>query len=321
MSARSESRVVRPFAGLGRVGEALAGSRLLLNGAGVEEDSATRTADQMATDIFELEVNLDLDVVRKSVESLDIPEVDVGFVIVATGRTLKASSVLHRSIIAGDYVPDRVPLSRADHPEVFGDVRGFSIRCAIVLLHDIQPRPLKPHLAGTWLARRDFSVILESDVIGGFNPSRLTAEAKERFGLPKGTVSFVYIKDSLVHAESLNESVEFLIDEQIHNSLYVDQNSSFGHVLQIEFALDFILTVTQAIVIELNDMGLTYTEREDRDDKSPAGVFLKNASSLTGMPVLELAEALRDNPMKVRSLLQDSLEMKDHVLVGLRGAR
>ncbi len=321
MSSRTESRVVRPFAGLGRLGEVLVGSSLLLNGEALEDDSATRTAEQMATDVYELDVNVDLAVIRKAVDSLDIPEVDVGFVIVATGRTLKATIILHKSIVVGDDVPSRLQLSRVDYPEVFGDTRGFTLRCAVVLLHGIQPRPLKPHLAGTWLARRNFSVILESDVIGGFNPSRLTAEAKQRFGLPDGTVSYVHVKDSLLEAESLNESVELLIDEQIHDSLYMDQNSSFGQFMQIEFALDFILTVTQAIVTELGDTGVPDIEVEALDATSPAAIFLKNSSSLTGMPIPELAETLRINPMKVRSLLQDSLELRDHALAGLKGAK
>lgn len=321
MSARSESRVVRPFAGLGRVGESLATSRLVLNGEAAELDSVTRTAQELATDSFAIEVDVDLKAVSDAVESLGIPEVDVGFVVVATGRTLKASVILHKSLIIGEGAPDRIDLSKELFPEIFGDSRGFSVRCAIVLLHDLQPRPLKPHLAGTWLARRDFAVIPESDVLGGFNPSRLTAEARQRFGLPDGTVSFVHVKDSLLEAESLNESVEFLIDEQIHDSLYLDQNSTFGQVMQVEFALDFILTVTQSIVAELRETGLLDIEGEVLDARSPAGVFLKNASSLTGMPIPELAEALRHNPMRVRSLVQDALDMRDYVLSGLKGAK
>lgn len=321
MTARTESRVVRPFANLGRVGESLDATMLLLNGEPVEGDSVTRTAEELAADTYSLSLRVDLGIVSEAVEAMGIPDVDTGLVVIATGRTLKATAVLVRENVGGGSLPRNIELDREANPEVFGDARGFSVRCAVVLLRDLDPAPLKAHRAGTWLARRDFSILAESDAIGGFNPSRLTPEIRESLGLPDGTVSFVHLKGSLLEADSLNESVDFLIDAEIHDLLYLDQNSPMGRAMQVEFALDFILATTRAMVTELEEIGLLDIEEDALDPKSPAAVFLRNAASLSGMPVKELAAELKDKPERVRSLLQASLDLKDPLAAGLKGSK
>jgi hypothetical protein len=251
---------------------------------------------------------------------MGIPDVDTGLVVIATGRTLKATAVLVRENVGWGSLPREIALDRAEFPEIFGDARGFSVRCAVVLLRDLQPAPLKAHRAGTWLARRDFTVVAESDAIGGFNPSRLTPEIRESLGLPEGTVSFVHLKGSLLEAESLNESIDFLIDSEIHDLLYLDQNSPLGRTMQVEFALDFIMAATRALVTELEETGLLDIEEDPLDPKSPAAVFLRNAASLSAMPVRELASKLRDEPERVRSLLQAALGLKEPLAAGLKGS-
>lgn len=319
MTSRSESRVVRPFANLGQVGEALDATTLLLNGEPLEADTITRTAEELASDQYQLEISIDLELVGRAVEAMGIPDVDTGLVVIATGRTLKATAVLVRENVGLGSSPRTVLLDRAEYPEIFGDARGFSVRCAVVLLRDLEPAPLKAHRAGTWLARRDFSVLLESDAIGGFNPTRMTMEMRESLGLPQGTVSFVHFKGPLLEAESLNESVDFLIDEDVHDLLYLDQNSPMGQALQIQFALDFVIATTRSLLAEMQESGLLDVEEDVLQTQTPAAVFLRNAASLAGLALKDLASTLDNDPERLRSLLQSSLELKEPVAAGLKG--
>ena len=306
---RSERRVVRPYSGLGDVDKCLDGTHLMLNGDVVEGTSLIRESSELVEDQISLRLGVDTDLIAAAVERMKIPEVDVGFAILATGKSLKATEVLFSSPILTAAVPDTIPLSVADYPLVFGDLRGFNVRVCIVLRHDLQPRPLTPHQAGTWLAARDFSVSARSDVLSGFNPQRLTSEIRESLNLPEGTQTYLAVTvDSVLESPSLAEAVAFYIDAPLFDLMHANQSSAISQSLQVDFVIEFLLGVVGEVASEIDELDLAGNEDSVFDKNSELGSLVMEMSSNLDLSPSGLFQLMRKDRSRVRSGLQAALD-------------
>ena len=310
MSAvRSEKRVVRPFSGLGDVDKCLDHTRLVLNGEVVEEASLIRDSTELSEDQIAIQLRVDTDLIAAAVERMKIPDVDVGFAVVASGKSLKASTVMYSSPILTASVPEVIALSNTEHPLIFGDLKGFDVRVCIVLRHDLQPRPLTPYLAGTWLAARDFSVSARSDVLSGFNPQRLTAEVREDLELPAGTQTYLAITvDSVLEAASLAEVTAFYIDAPLFDLMHANQSSAVSQSLQVDFVIEFLLGVVSELASEIDALELAGSEDSLFDEKSEIGSLVMQVSSNVDLSPSGLFQLMRKDRSRVRSALQAALD-------------
>lgn len=308
-SIRSEKRVVRPFAGLGDVEACLKSTQLALNDEPLEESSIAREASELAEDEFHLILNVDADAIAAAVERMQIPEVDVGIAVIATGRSLKATTILHQSPVLAGVLPSTIALSALTYPDVFGDLRGFDVRVCVVLLHDLQPKPLKPYMAGTWLASRDFSVSARGDILAGFNPQRLTDEERAAYGLPQGSVTYLDVSDSILESSDLADSLKFFIDSGIFDLLHANQSGPLGQAMQIDYAIEFIMGALAEIVREINESDLAGSEDTTLNGDFGAGALVFGvAQKLQSTPAKVCAD-IRSNPARLRSQLQAALEL------------
>ena len=308
-SVRSEKRVVRPFSGLGDVDKCLDHTRLILNGEVLQEASLIREAHELAEDDIAIQLRVDTDLIAQAVERMKIPEVDVGFAVLASGKSLKASTVLFSSPILSASVPDIIALNRAEHPLVFADLKGFDVRVCIVLRHDLQPRPLTPYLAGTWLAARNFSVSASSDVLSGFNPQRLTAEVRKNLELPEGTQTYLAITvDSVLEAPSLAEATAFYIDASLFDLMHANQSSAISQSLQVDFVIEFLMSVIGEVATEINALELAGSEDSMFDENSEIGSFVMQVSAHADLSPSGLFQMMRRDRSRVRSALQAALD-------------
>lgn len=310
MSAvRTEKRVVRPFAGLGEVQECLESSHLILNGEPVDQQAIVREASELVDDTFVLALNVDNGAVADAVQRMQIPEVDVGLAVIATGRSLKATAILLRSPVLAPSIPAHLELDPSQYPEVFGDLRGFDIRVCVVLLHDLQPRPLRPYLAGTWLATRDFSVSSRGDILSAFNPLRLTPEALDSFQLPDGTVTYLAVNgESVLDSTDLAETFSFFIDGALFDLLHANQSSPLAEALQVEFVVEFLIGALAEIVRDIDERGMTGSE-DLLDAEHPAGGLVLGVAERVGTTPSKLCDDIRNDPARVRAKLQSVMEL------------
>lgn len=309
-SIRSEKRVVRPFAELGDVDACLEATRLVVNGQVSDSSSVVREADELPNDRFSLQLDVDADAVAAAVQRMDIPEVDIGIAVIATGRSLKASAVLHRSPVLADAVPGSIDLDASQFPDVFGDLRGFDVRCCVVLLHDLQPRALRPHLAGTWLAARDFSVRVRGDVLSAFNPQRMTAEIRGHYALPEGAVTYLAIEDdNLLSVSELADALVFYIDADLFDRLHASQSTPLGQALQRQLVVEFLMGALPVIVKDIDSAQLEGAEDTALDQEAPAGALVHGVAERIGMSPASLCAGVRTDPAKIRACLQAALEV------------
>ncbi|KMO75871.1 hypothetical protein MOBUDSM44075_02400 [Mycolicibacterium obuense] len=166
----------------------------------------------------------------------------------ATARTHRVSKVVLLENLTGDW-PSELALERSEADLVFNDRAGFNLTVAVVLLNELEPKPLRPHMAGTWLARREFKVSPEVDETS-FSPEPLTNEIREYFGLPTGVLRYVSV-EGVLDEESLSDAVRVYLDEEVLNLLLARPNDSAAVQMQIELAVQATESVAAAIAKEL----------------------------------------------------------------------
>lgn len=157
-------------------------------------------------------------------------------------------------------------LDKADYPTEFflhrqpgdlvlSDRQGFTITVALVLLVDYQTwDTLRPHMAGTWLARRDFKVSVERDQTS-FSPEELTDQVRTDNDLPEGVMRFIQYT-SVVGAEDISEVVRVYVDPTVLNWLYANETRPAALQLQTELAVQAYSVAAASMVDEIRfDIG------------------------------------------------------------------
>lgn len=308
-TVRTEKRIVRPFTGLSGIDECLKSTHLILNGEPLEEHVIVREATELSNDRFVLALEIDVSLVARAVESLKIPEVDVGLAVIATGRSLKATSILLRSPVLAPSIPSQLELDASNYPDIFGDLRGFDLRVCVALLNDIQPQPLRPYRAGTWLAVRDFSVGARGDILSAFNPQKLTRDVRATYSLPEGTVSYLAVDpSSVLESADLAESFSFYIDAALFDLLHANQSSPLGEALQAELVIEFLMGALTTITHDVDEQGMAGDE-DSLDANQPAAGLLLGVAERTGCSASKLSDDIRVDPAKVRANLQAALNL------------
>jgi hypothetical protein len=305
-STRSESALVRPFAGIEQADAPLDDVRLTINetvylpGAVVlpEEDLATAT----------IAVTLpDPSVLLAAVKQTVVPDVDCGLVVFARGRTHRTSHVLLESYVQKEDYDTDLMLDRGSADLIFNDRAGFVLTIAVVLMHDLTAAPLRPHMAGTWLARRDFRVGPEEEETS-FSPEALTAEIRDFYGLPAGTLRYVQVEGAL-DADDLSEVVHVYVDPEVLNLLLANSTDSSAIQMQIELAIQATETVAQAISRDLSEGGSIEPSPDALEAyPGPLGFFQNLARTLD--TDVSHALSLAAEPNRLRAFLEAAFEMR-----------
>jgi hypothetical protein len=303
-----ENRILRPYLGVTQIESTLEFVKLWENGAECEKDALTRSRDQLDESTYALTIP---DTSHKWIELLaeaEIPADAVNLVVLAVGRTLRTAVVLLSVPASSSDIPRVLNLSRDEQPLIFGDSRGFEVRCVLALVRDLAPRRLSPHRAGTWLADRNFSVRLESEILSSFNPERLDTATRERLGLPVGTVSYFHANDSVLNVDDLAGAVTFYIDESVFDSLHIYQGTPAGVAIQASFVTDFVVQLLQAIARDCEESGQKGAE-DSIDSESPAGSALITASRLLGISIQDMMTEARDEPSLLSARVQAAIDL------------
>ena len=303
-----ENRILRPYLGVQRIESTLEFVKLWENGAECENDALTRNRDQLDESTYALTIP---DTSPKWLELLaaaEIPADAVNLVVLAVGRTLRTAAVLLSVPASSKEIPRVLNLSRDQHPLIFGDSRGFEVRCVLALVRDLAPRPLSPHRAGTWLADRNFSVRLECEILSSFKPEWLDVATRVRLGLPVGTASYFYVHDNILNVDDLSEAVTFYLDESVFDSLHMYQGTPTGVAIQASFATDFVVQLLQAIARDCEESGQKGAE-DSVDAESPAGSALITASRLLGISIQDMMTEAREEPSLLSARVQAAIDL------------
>lgn len=304
-TTRSESALVRPFAGIGDADTPLDVVRFLVNADEHQAGAVVLSDDVLATAKFAVRLPT-ADDVRAAVQKTVVPHVDCGLIVMATARSHRVSKVLlHEHLRTADW-PTQITFTRSDTDLIFNDRAGFTLTVAVVLLNDLSPKPLRPNMAGTWLARREFKVSPEVDETS-FSPEPLTDEIREHLGLPKGVLRFVEV-DGVLDEENLSDAVRVYVDEEVLNLLQANQTDSAAIQLQIELAVQATETVAVAIA---KDLAHGAVPTVDSLETSPAAKrFYENLARTLGTTLADILELATNQAPALRAFLEAAFDMR-----------
>lgn len=306
-ATRSESALVRPFAGIGDADAPLQSVRLLVDAEEFEPGSVVLPEESLAQATITIKLPPP-DAVRANVEKTPVPVVDCGLVVMATARSHRATRILVQEYLRLADWPEELILERAHDDLILRDQGGFTLTVAIVLLNDLTPEPLRPNLAGTWLARREFRVSPEADDIS-FSPEALTEEIRKAYDLPPGVLRYVHV-DELLGEEQLSDAVHVYVDPDVLNLLLASPTDAISIQMQIELAIQATETVAIAIVKDLST-GEAPATADSLTPYPAAKRFIENLAKTLNVTVADVLDLAGSQQAVLRSHLEAAFKMRD----------
>lgn len=240
-----ERRTVRPFIGVGKLDGLLKQSRLTVGGVQVDDETGRITvspADYVQNSVELVLTSNDVSTLRQHLRdglaSADVPEENALVAVVAASGPLRIEEIVDSWPIGE--VPARLRIaSGPDRPTALRMPRGGCMLSLVVVLdRGAEPRPLRPSIRGTWLARRGWSISTDLGEIG-FTPQVLDAATRERLQLPPRTMRFIEC-DDVTSPGSLEESVTLYVDEGVLGLLASAPASEAARLLQQQLFLDVV---------------------------------------------------------------------------------
>jgi len=136
---------------------------------------------------------------------------DLDLIVVAEDPFLKQRDVLLRRPL-GEFeeLVELAGFEKRRSPSLMNSKSGLSIEAAIILRSGIEPRPGRPHRAGTRLTSMIFRVRSHPDA-GGINPLPLTPEIISDNKLNTKTEIWVQQNGSLLNADVLKEAFKIYV--------------------------------------------------------------------------------------------------------------
>ena len=314
--ARSERYVVRPFINIEEADEALDKVRLYVGDT--ENEHGTITLPDVTLHNAELALSLPSpDEVREHVQKTVIAPVDCGIVVLVRGTSHRSSRILLNEYCHTAHYETEFRIERNEAELILKDRDGFTVTVAIALLHDLTPEPLRPHLAGTWLARRDFRVVPERDETS-FSPEELTDEIRAAFKLPAKTPSYISVDEGvLLEAEVLSDAVKVYLDRDVLRLLQQSQADTLALQIQSELAASTMNAVARAGLKAIAEELGRVPVQSDLEEYEAIKKFFDRLARLLGLD-LSTVFGLVDDPDRLSAHLRAGFAVQKHTIDALK---
>lgn len=318
---RSERVTIRPFEGIRDTESVLESVRLLIGGDYHEAGSIVVEAEALGKAALQLDLPAQAEL-RQALKETSVPPKNCALVVIGTSRTHRASTVLLKERLTKDasYQPE-LTVSR-EASLIFGDLAGFTITVAVVLLDSIPPAPLKPNAAGTWLGRADFAVSPERQETS-FSPEELTAAVREAYELPEGAMRFITFDDDLLAAEDLSDAVRVYVESDVLQWLRNDAEDPVSMQQQVDLAIMAYDATAQELVrqirVEHQDLEKFLTE-SDVEPYPAVHRFFEHLAAKCRLSLTDVLRMASDSKM-IRPYLEANFDASKYTLRALKEIR
>lgn len=305
MSVRTEPRTVRPYLLPPELTSFLEGAVLSVGDLEFATGKVTLDGSALADEVLAVSVPSGGKGLRDLVREAGYDPGDVALMLIGYGRPMRRSVVLAEYRLS-DSLPGVIEVDRAVEPLVFGSQRGFDLLLAVVLRVEQERRPLTAWQAGTWLTRAEFAVRPEIRD-SALNPSLLTKEIREQFGIPDDTLWWVRVHatgEDLLQAGSVEEAVTVYLDEKVYNLLIAEEDDGTGHLLQVLLATDTLMELAQTVVAALEESLGQHIGTGDLVAWPFADRTLRQVGATVGRSAEQVLQWARAEPSNLRNHLQ-----------------
>ncbi len=304
-----ETRTIRPFTGLGEL-PSVFDSALLRFGSDSCLANGSVSVDLPSQEFLARSVTLEWAADAESFEhfrqrvaasalAAGFELHDLTIVVIASSAFLKIADRVFSCPVA-----DLGGLSRVTDlvgnrkPDAFRTpFSGFAVDVYLVLSRPLTPRPLRPHRAGTWLARSQFRVATAQGP-ALLPPTPLTDEIRQTLGLLAKTLRYVDFRDhDLLQPYVDQERPVFYVDERLLAQMSARRNSAASKALQLQLAHDFVAAVVRRASANGDLVGMSYADLRT----SLLGSVLRVAAGpgASDQDLERLVSEVRDAPERV----------------------
>ena len=297
----SETRVIRPYSGVGRAESAFSHVELEFGGKRLQDgDTAYFLQSEFRESVADLLFPVEsagskfAEELTVAIDEMSLSTADVDMRVIVSSSFLRISEVCW-SFPCGrlSRLPDRITLTAPERPAALSAIHhGADVELQLVLNKQLANGPgLKPWRKGTWLSRSQFR-LRTTGSWASFSPLELSDEVREGFNLPVGVVKFVEVKTAalLEQGPDIADVVTLYLDPDVLSHLQMHRGSASVELFQRQLFID----VLGAIVFELTSTGLL----NDVDIEQVRGTVVGRilASFVQSSRQADLLEVLRDEP-------------------------
>lgn len=303
---RSETALIRPFSNIEAADIPLDEVRLVVGGEEFEAGAVVLADEVLKSARLQLRLPGPLDV-RAAVAQTIVPEQDAALAVIGTAKTNRVSKVFLLEYLKPGAWNAELDLDRAIADLVLNDRQGFSLTVAVILRHNLSAEPLRPSMAGTWLARREFSVGPERQD-SSFSPEELTEDVRKQFGLREGVQRFVFV-DTWQDAEILSDAVRVYLDPDTLHLLLANLSDPISIQLQADLAVYATETVATAIARDLMT-GDHIAAPSELEAYPAAKRFFENLSRRLDLDVADAIGIATNDPSLLRAHLEAAMDLR-----------
>lgn len=316
MIVRSESRIVRPFAGLNIAEQAFKNCTLIVDGMAHSEGAIVLPDAQIKDSDLKFSTGTTLKELRKACEAANIPTKSAKYVVLARSRMLRRSTLVYEHTISRDGFDETFEIDRLlEDKFVFKDQSGFKLTAALILIDKLPSKMLQVKDAGTWLASAHFNIRPQNDK-SAFSPLPLDKTVREKFGLRPGTYSYIDIQDELLSLDDLGSGITSYLDEDVLNLLLSNESDATSESVQTQFAIQTIFSIALAIS---NEMLEKQWELQDIPSDSAALNFMMRLSEECKVDANDLLDLAQKNQSALLSLIEARFNLSKKIGKLLKG--
>lgn len=304
--------IIRPFLGVTEVQNLLDPIELVIDDESIPSAPHVAQVDTYLADEAEifLRINDSKQDVRGALRVANVRFENVQLSVWASALSYAHSQLIYQSGLNAFAKASVIPLKCEKTSRIFEDSRGFDLRAWLTLRNDQEQVPLRPHRAGTWLAKREFSV-RHPNMGQKFTPVALTQQTRSAMGLPPGTRSYVRIDvDSLASCTDLHEAVVHYVDERVLRLLSVDTDDLAARQLQLQLLTELLMEVMTVAEI-LHSSGRWTLAGGDTVPPLLLARLVAQLATAAAIPEGHLLQLARSEPTRLKAHIEDCIGLLD----------
>lgn len=242
----------------------------------------------------------------------------LGLLAVASTSYIKRSQVVHRRPLSDLDGLDRVTIiTLGERPVALRTgFHGATVEVYLLVLRELEKRPLRPWRKGTWISRAKFRIDVEKGAVL-FRPIPLDDKERDRLGLPTGTVRFVDLDDhDILEPFGESEPPRFYIDADFLRRLGARQTSPIALALQAQLVQDFVAAVVHRAAGETDVETRSWEDIED----SLLGRVLRFAAGAGASPDDRqlLLKQVSENPERMLARAEHAIDIRRQLIDSLQ---
>lgn len=316
MIIRSESRIIRPFAGLEKSSKLFSTAKLLIDGKEFDPGAVVLPDSQLRSASISLQTGTTLDAIRKACDAAGVPHKIAKYVLIGRSRMFRRSTLVYEHTVSNSNFDEIIEIDRlVEDRFVFNDNSGFSLIAALILTEENKSKPLQVKLPGTWLGSAQFGVRPQNDH-SSFSPLPLDKGIREKFGLKAGSYSYIDIQEDLLELEDLGDGVVAYLDEDVLNLLLTDEDESVSVAVQTQFAVQTLFVIAKQISQE---MTAGNKELQELNPESGALRFIMRMADECKVDANDLLELALKNESKLQAMIESRFGLATKLQKLLKG--